>query len=222
MNATSSLVARVLLLLVSSVVLACGSKPAGPTAPAPTSVAVFAISPTNGSTLGATMVTITGSGFQPGATVTLGTAAMNVTVLNGTTITATVAAHAVATVDVVVINPGGASGRLAGAFAYTEPAPYSVAATPETVTAGDRITVRWTAPRGGGLDWVGLFRSGDSNEDYRWYEYTNGGLFGTLIVTAPNDPGRYEFRYLLDDGYVDTARSNTVTIVPRASALSAR
>ena len=207
------------VLLASSLALGCGPKPAGPTAPASTFVAVWAISPDSGSTVNATSVTITGRGFQPGATVTLGAAATNVAVLSTTTITATVAPHAAATVDVIVINPGGGSGKLPAAFAYTVEGPYIITATPDRVTAGDRITVTWTAPIGGTRDWIGLFRPGDSNEDYGWYEYTNGALSGTLSITAPNDPGRYEFRYLPNDGWVDTARSSTVTIVPRTPAL---
>ena len=48
------------------------------------------VSPNSGSTAGGTAVTITGTNFAAGATVTFGgTAATNVVVVNGTTITAT-------------------------------------------------------------------------------------------------------------------------------------
>src|SRR6202020_2910766 len=52
--------------------------------------AVSSVSPNNGSTLGGTVVTITGTNFAAGATVTFGTAAAtNVAAINSTTITAT-------------------------------------------------------------------------------------------------------------------------------------
>ena len=61
------------------------------TNPAPT---VTTISPVSGTTAGGTAVTITGTGFLAGATVTLGgAAATNVTVVSGTSITATTPTH---------------------------------------------------------------------------------------------------------------------------------
>jgi len=84
--------------------------------PAPT---VTAISPTSGSTTGGTAVTITGTGFLSGASVSLGgTAATNVVVVNSTSITATTAAHAAGTVNVVVTNTDGQSGTLTNGFSY--------------------------------------------------------------------------------------------------------
>ena len=51
---------------------------------------VSSVSPNSGSTVGGTAVTITGTNFAAGATVTFGSAAATgVTVVNGTTITAT-------------------------------------------------------------------------------------------------------------------------------------
>ena len=85
--------------------------------PAPT---VSAISPTSGTTAGGTPVTITGTGFLAGATVSLGgTAATGVTVVNSTSITATTAAHAAGTVNVVVTNTDAQSGSLANGYTYT-------------------------------------------------------------------------------------------------------
>ncbi len=70
--------------------------------PAPT---VTSINPTSGTANGGTAVTITGTGFLSGATVTLGgTAATGVTVASSTSITATTAAHAAGAVTVAVTN----------------------------------------------------------------------------------------------------------------------
>src|SRR6476659_8815990 len=61
---------------------------------------VSSIAPDSGSTGGGTVVTITGTGLQSGATVTLGvTAATGVTVGGSSSITATTAAHAAGAVN---------------------------------------------------------------------------------------------------------------------------
>src|SRR5206468_3301544 len=85
--------------------------------PAPT---VNVISPVSGTTAGGTALTITGTGFLSGATVSLGgTAATGVTVVNSTTITATTPAHAAGPVNVVVTNTDAQSGTLANGYTYT-------------------------------------------------------------------------------------------------------
>jgi alpha-tubulin suppressor-like RCC1 family protein len=86
---------------------------------------VTGISPSAGSTLGGTPVTITGTGFVSGATVTLGGgAATSVTVVSATTVTAVTPAHAAGVVNLVVTNPDTQTGTLALAFTYVAvPAP---------------------------------------------------------------------------------------------------
>ncbi len=101
---------------------------AGPAPPAPppssSAPALSNISPATGTTAGGTPVTLTGSGFAAGASVSFGgTAASSVTVASATSITATTPARAAGAVDVVVTNPDGQSGRLNGGFTYTAPAP---------------------------------------------------------------------------------------------------
>lgn len=88
-------------------------------APPPT---VDAIDPATGSTLGGTSVTITGTGFISGATVSIGgNAATSVVVVDSETITAIAPAHAAGAVDVVVTNPDTQSDTLAGGFTYAAP-----------------------------------------------------------------------------------------------------
>ena len=89
----------------------------GPPNPVPT---LSTISPTSGTTNGGTAVTITGTGFLSGATVTLGgSAATNVAVENSTTITATTPAHVAGAVNVAVTNTDSQSGTLANGYTYT-------------------------------------------------------------------------------------------------------
>ncbi len=85
--------------------------------PAPT---VASITPNSGTANGGTPVTISGTGFLSGATVSLGgTVATGVTVVNSTTITATTAAHAAGAVSVVVTNTDAQSGTLNNGYTYT-------------------------------------------------------------------------------------------------------
>jgi hypothetical protein len=86
------------------------------TAAAP-AVTVTSISPDHGPFIGGTPVTVSGTGFQSGATLTIGgTAATSVVVVNATTITAKTPAHAPGTVDVTVTNPDISHATLAGGF----------------------------------------------------------------------------------------------------------
>jgi IPT/TIG domain-containing protein len=144
-----------LLLLIT---VACGGGGGSPTSPSPTptptptptpvSPTVTAITPNTGSTSGATSVTLTGTGFAAGATVTFGgTAATGVTVVNATTITATTPARAAGAVDVVVTNADGRSGVLTGGFTYTAagaPTISSVSPASGSVNGGNTVTITGT------------------------------------------------------------------------------
>ena len=73
--------------------------------------------------------------------------------------------------------------------------------------------MNWTAPTGSAAkDWVGLFKTGDSNNNFGKWVYTGGATSGSFTTTAPST-GIYEFRVLLNDGFTDVARSNTITVV---------
>ncbi len=101
---------------------------------------VTSVSPNNGPVAGGTAVTITGTNFAAGATVTFGSAAAtNVVVVNSTTITATTPAGSAGAVTVTVTNRAGR----AGAWRMGSPTTRSVAisfaqvasATPQSPTA---------------------------------------------------------------------------------------
>jgi hypothetical protein len=83
---------------------------------------VTSVDPNSGSTGGGLRVTVRGSGFVGGSTVTFGgTPGTSVTVVNSTTITVTTPAHAAGIVDVVVTVPGPATATLTGGFMYQAP-----------------------------------------------------------------------------------------------------
>jgi hypothetical protein len=84
---------------------------------------VTSITPNTGSTRGEAWGTITGTHFQSGATVTLGSGGVTrAWVYNaGTKISFNTSASAAGRVDVTVTNPGGLSGTLTGAYTFAPP-----------------------------------------------------------------------------------------------------
>ena len=128
-----------------------GTVPGGYTyvaGPNPTSIA-----PIGGPPAGGTAVTITGTGFQTGATVTFGgTAATGVTVVSATKITATTPAHAAGSVAVVVTNPDTQSGTVPGGYLYAAgPNPTSIAPTGGPPAGGTAVTIAGTGFQSGAM-----------------------------------------------------------------------
>ncbi|HEX5107056.1 MAG TPA: IPT/TIG domain-containing protein [Vicinamibacterales bacterium] len=176
-------------------------------------LAISSVTPNTG--FAGTKLTIEGTGFLPGALVTLGGIQASNAGGLGSRIRATAPAHDPGAVDVVVTNPGGQHVMLAGGFLYLT---VSLTVTPGVVTPGGQLQVSWAIPASHYSDWIGLFIVGGSNFDYLDYQYTNGATFGTQTWTAPAQPGLYEFRYLPNDDYYDVARSSPVMVVGAASA----
>ena len=106
-------------------------------------------------------MTITGTGFQSGAAVTIGgTAATSVTVVSSTSITATTPAHAAGAADVVVTNTDNQAGALSGGYTYTSGTGGGGSGVPAGATFYDDfskgsldtskwIPSNWGAPGGG-------------------------------------------------------------------------
>lgn len=94
------------------------------------------VSPATGSTVGGTLITITGTLFQSGATVTVGgVPATDVTFVSSTSITARTPlgpATEQLNADVVVTNPDNSKATATGAFNYTVPPLAVVSVTPNT------------------------------------------------------------------------------------------
>jgi hypothetical protein len=82
-------------------------------------VTVTSVSPTGGTIAGGSAVTINGTGFNAGATVTFGgSAATNVVVVSLTQITARTPAHAAGSVNVAVTNTDTSNGTLTNGYLY--------------------------------------------------------------------------------------------------------
>jgi hypothetical protein len=111
-----------------------------------TAPTVSSVLPTSGPTAGGTQITITGTGFSLGATVTVGgSTATGVLVNNSTTITATTPAHAAGLVDVVVTNTTGQSGTKTNAFTYTAPAGGETVLLADDFNDASLNTSKWSA-----------------------------------------------------------------------------
>lgn len=110
-------------------------------APAPTSV-----SPNNGTIAGGTAVTVSGTGFISGATVTFdGLLATSIVFVNSTTLTCVTPGHAAGLVVVQVTNPdgqvGGVSGYTYNAVVLPAPTLISVSPTSGTTLGGTSVLV---------------------------------------------------------------------------------
>lgn len=104
------------------------------------------LSPTSGNVAGGTLVTLTGTGFTPNATVTFGgTASAQVAYVSATELTAVTPAHTRGAVDVVVTSDG-ASASLANAFTYERGAPTLTQVAPLSgpVAGGVALTLTGT------------------------------------------------------------------------------
>ena len=228
--------ARAALLALPGLVgmsLGCDQSPTGPTRPAAPTVAVVsqspgltvsAISPAAG--LSGEETWVSGTGFLPGATVVLGGMSAFVRNVNpsGTLIVMTNPVRAAGPVDVVVTNPGGQTGTLAGGYTFVSAEVFSgmtLTAGPSVITAGGQLTTNWMSPSGrgcnGGGDWLALFKVGDpdltgaaNGHSNLWFAHLCGTTSGSYTFTVPTQAGQYEIRYMVGDTSVK--HSGPVTV----------
>src|SRR5438128_856056 len=189
------------------------------TTPAPT---VSAISPSSGMSSGGTAVTVTGTGFAAGATVSLGgTAATNVTVVSSTSLTDPTAAHAAGAVDVVVTNSDGQSGTLTGGYTYTNPAPTVSAISPSSGTSsgGTAVTITGTGFAAGAA--VSLGGTAATNvtvvSSTSLTEIGAAHVAGVVNVVVTNSDGQSG---TLTGGYTYTHSAPTVSAISPSSGMS--
>src|SRR5207247_207528 len=92
---------------------------------------------------GGTSVTVAGTGFQTGATVSFGGSLLTVSTVDPTSITGTTSAHAGGLVNVVVTNPHTQTGTCSGCFTYVAPPPSITSVTPVSGSAlgGTAVTI---------------------------------------------------------------------------------
>lgn len=84
------------------------------------------------------------------------------------------------------------------------------------VKCGAEIPASWSvfSGRRSSQDWIGLYAPDAKNEDYVSWKYVTDTDLGRLTLQAPDKPGTYEIRYLLDNGYESVATSMRIVVVP--------
>ena len=105
------------------------------------------VSPSSGTTLGGTVITIAGTNLTGATSVTVGgVAATSVNAISSTSITAVTPAGIEGAQDIAVTTPGGTT-SLPSAFTFVLPAPTGVAASDGSFT--NKVLVSWLAVNGG-------------------------------------------------------------------------
>lgn len=88
---------------------------------------------------------------------------------------------------------------------------------PASVAAGAKFNVTWKGPNNA-RDFVTIVKSGTADKQYGPYAYTNKGT--TLELTAPDQPGDYEVRYLTGQSYA-TLGSAKLAVTANSATLEA-
>jgi IPT/TIG domain-containing protein len=199
-------------LAASIVVASCGS----PTQPTVT-LRVTAITPANGTTLGGTAITITGSNFSAGATVTIGgVAATDVTVSGSALLTAVTAQRSAGTADVVVTS-GGKTASLPAAFTYVAPA-----ATTNTPPVIASLSARGTRPNepaqfadlDESIDVTAVVTDAETSAPQLTYEWSSnaGGTFAGFGVSL-------KWRAPLSPPLIPINATLTLTVIERYTSV---
>ena len=142
------------------------------------------IEPSSATVDGGTTITITGTGFQSGATVEIGGKnATDVEVVSATEITAKIPAGSEGTADIVITNPDGKVATLEEGFTYTSSATttaVTLSITSIEVSPGAKATVQISITDATGL------ASGDILVKYNADMVTVGGIESTDLISGIN------------------------------------
>jgi hypothetical protein len=93
----------------------------------------------------------------------------------------------------------------------------SVAASvsaPPSVAAGAKFNVTWKGPNNA-RDFITIVKAGTADKQYGPYAYTSKGT--TLELTAPDQPGDYEVRYLTGQSYATLGSAKLEVTANRAT-----
>jgi hypothetical protein len=94
----------------------------------------------------------------------------------------------------------------------------TITASPTTVSPNGSLTVSWSVGIAYGTDWIALYQTGTNN--VVWSTVVAGQSSGAISLSAPAQPGQYQFRYLPQDGNTASAQSAIVTVVPYTLTVS--
>ncbi len=175
---------------------------------------VTGVIPTQGGTGGGTNITVTGTGFLPGAGVTVGGATcIGVNVASSTTITCTTGAHVVGTVAVQVTHVDTQVGSLSNAYTYeTGPSLTSISPVAGALGGGTLVTLTGTSFTSGATVILG----GQSCSSVNVLNSTTA-----TCLTAPNSAGTYDVTITNPDTQSSTlTASYTYQAAPTISSIA--
>ncbi|MBI3855645.1 MAG: hypothetical protein HY293_08130 [Planctomycetes bacterium] len=84
------------------------------------------------------------------------------------------------------------------------------------VKSGQEVQAAWSVLWGerSSSDWIGFFAPGSKNEQFLTWQYVSDADSGRVVLRAPEEPGPYEMRYLLKNGFQAVAVSDQILVVP--------
>jgi hypothetical protein len=80
-------------------------------------------------------------------------------------------------------------------------------------TPGETLTITFSNATTNQRDWIGLYKKDASDRDYLTWQYTDGKKEGSPTFEAPSEPGEYDARFFINDGYTRLAISEPFTVV---------
>jgi len=84
---------------------------------------------------------------------------------------------------------------------------------------GQTITVSFFNASTNERDWIGLYKKDASDRDYLTWQYTDGKKEGSLTFEVPSEPGEYDARFFINDGYTRLAISDPFTVIDQESPI---
>ncbi len=91
---------------------------------------------------------------------------------------------------------------------------YTVIPESTSIAVGEDFEVSWSASGAhSNRDWIALYTPSADNRTFMDWSYISSATSGTITLTAPTDPGSYELRLLLDNGYLEPLQPARTTIV---------
>jgi hypothetical protein len=160
-------------------------------------------------------VAVIGSGFVGSSVVQWNGANRPTAFVTPSQLQVTLSAADLATIgtgQVSVFSPDPGGGLSAALPFDIVPAPVLTVNT-TSAAGGTPVTMTLIGGMGGSRDWVALAQASSPVWIYVQYTYVGTGVTTrTWTVTMPSTPGTYEFRLFLDNGFVRTATSPTVTV----------
>lgn len=95
---------------------------------------------------------------------------------------------------------------------------YDIVVDDTTVEPDETITISWELPSNqvSNTNWIGVFRTTDSNRSYRDWKYISGQS-GTITLREP-ETGTYQARLFLNDSYQAVAQSRSFAVRESSSS----